>query len=790
MQIHRLSRPQTIEVYALLGIAPFLALSVSDIEADRTVTRVYQTSAIDTETSKMRMRGMLTKLAQTPSIRVLDESHCDPLLRNFETPVPQWADRPSARADGDTVCAAGAPRTIAPRSVGVVRHLGQPVYSGGFALGKGYASHRGIVARSVDPTHLGSVMEVLGVAREAATGRIALRGIPIAAGAQGFLGEYTTPVLALGRDLGRVVDFARDIDYVFEKRLPFQWIHQTDERAYSGVPLQRSTAGLRLSLARGTVVLLVGAALALGLGVLVVLRFLRPARVLKENVPRPRRAESERIATDDPAGTGAVAAQPNGVEAVHLQPESEGTIVGAWIRDSEVPYRTVFEQAGIGIAILRSVDGRILDSNPALGQMLGYSAHELLRLSFDDLRADAVIGQEGKTRPVPAAASGPRWQEHRFRRKDGALIWGRLVVTHGHAESSGFEEFSIGTLEDLSELKRSEDGAQRLAESLSTTMEGIADGFFTLDQDWRFTYVNTETERLLDRTRADLLGKVLWEEYPKRPDDASYLAYREAMRTMRTVDFEDFCEPLGVWFEVRAYPSNQGLAVHFRDISGRKQDEQQLHSLSDRLLGAQEFERAALARELHDEFGQVLTTIKLQLQVLARRAPSSRLEDCVALVDDALRRVRSLSLDLRPSQIDAGGLAIALRTHISRQTLRNITFRSDLDVPVLTGQRATACFRIAQEAVTNALRHSEAGHIDVSLSRRGDFLQLVVRDDGEGFDLTRLRANPAAGTSLGIRGMEDRVSILGGDLQIRTGIGMGTEICATILLESILRSAA
>ncbi len=242
---------------------------------------------------------------------------------------------------------------------------------------------------------------------------------------------------------------------------------------------------------------------------------------------------------------------------------------------------------------------------------------------------------------------------------------------------------------------------------------------------------------------------------------------------------------------MRADPSSEGLASYFRDISSRKKNEEQLRPVSDRLLDVLAIERAALAHELHDEFGQVLTAVKLQLQALAQKGPSPHLEDCVALVDQLLQQVRSLSLDLRPSQLHDLGLAAALRSHLARlarQTGRNIRFECGDDVPRLTGQHPTACFRIAQEAVTNALRHTSAGEINVALHRDGAFLTLVVRDDGGGFDTQAMRADALKGGSTGRLGMEDRAHVLDGTFDVESRPGAGTTVRARIPLEAMARS--
>ena len=454
-------------------------------------------------------------------------------------------------------------------------------------------------------------------------------------------------------------------------------------------------------------------------------------------------------------------------------------------QESETRFRTIFEQAGIGIAIADIEDRRILRCNPALAEMLGYSVDELRGMSIERVSHPDDYLKEGNLRQQMVDGLAKRFRmEKRFRRKDGELMWGILTATIVRAEDAT-PQFVIGMLEDITERKKSEVEVHRLANRLTATMESITDGFFTLDRDWRFTYVNSEAERLVQRTNADLLGKVIWEEFTDAADSSAAREFRQAMRTMRTAEFAAHYASMGLWFEARAYPSEEGLAVYFRDITERKKSQQRLQTLSEKMLHVQESERASLARELHDEFGQVLTAVKLQLQLLEKRTPSPRLEDCIALVDQALRQVRSLSLDLRPFQLDDLGLGAALGAHLerlSRQSALSISFECDPGVPRLIGPRATAFFRIAQEAVTNAMRHAQARSVQVKLYCEGELLVLVVSDDGVGFDIGKMRADAVKGGSLGMMSMEERVRMFGGTLDIRPAGASGTVVVARIPL--------
>lgn len=233
------------------------------------------------------------------------------------------------------------------------------------------------------------------------------------------------------------------------------------------------------------------------------------------------------------------------------------------------------------------------------------------------------------------------------------------------------------------------------------------------------------------------------------------------------------------------------------DITKRKQTEKELadynrrlHRLSGRLLVAQETERRRIARELHDEIGQSLTAIILQLQGAQRHpdAAVSRLEECVHLAENALKEVRSLSLNLHPPQLDELGLIAALRWHLDRQTqTANLIahFSADPLPARLHPSIEIACFRVAQEALTNVIRHAQATRVSVELHEKGAELHLIIADDGQGFDPRSARDRAVNGASLGLVGMQERTELAGGLLELNSSPGQGTKVHAVFPLTYI-----
>ncbi len=210
---------------------------------------------------------------------------------------------------------------------------------------------------------------------------------------------------------------------------------------------------------------------------------------------------------------------------------------------------------------------------------------------------------------------------------------------------------------------------------------------------------------------------------------------------------------------------------------------QQLQALSTRLIQVQEEERRDIARELHDEIGQSLTLMKIKLQMSLHRNRHDEVltRECVDIASTTLEQVRTMSLNLRPPALDDLGLAPALQWALDRQeaaTGWKIDFEPDPIPGRMAMETETACFRVAQEALTNAARHAKAKKISVRLQLRDQTLTLIVEDDGVGFDQEAVRKRPAERSSLGLISMKERAALAGGRLEIESAGGSGTRVVA------------
>jgi signal transduction histidine kinase len=201
-----------------------------------------------------------------------------------------------------------------------------------------------------------------------------------------------------------------------------------------------------------------------------------------------------------------------------------------------------------------------------------------------------------------------------------------------------------------------------------------------------------------------------------------------------------------------------------------------------RVVEAQELERARLARELHDETGQALTSILLGLKPLERTAESAEartaLESVRELVISTLQDVRRLAVELRPSALDDFGLVPAverLTETFREQSGLRVDLETQLGEERLPSEAETTLYRVIQEALTNVVKHSAAKRVSILLQRKNSAVVAVVEDDGAGFDPSDTRAD-----AIGLSGMRERVSLAGGRLQVESSPGAGTTVVAEV----------
>ncbi|HLL40941.1 MAG TPA: PAS domain S-box protein, partial [Rubrobacteraceae bacterium] len=251
------------------------------------------------------------------------------------------------------------------------------------------------------------------------------------------------------------------------------------------------------------------------------------------------------------------------------------------LRESEERLRRAIEIETVGVIFFKT-DGSITNANDAFLRMSGYSREDLAEglVRWDkmtppewmphSLKAIKEFGSTGRTIPY----------EKEFLRKDGSRWWALFAATRLDEEEG--VEFII----DITQSKRAEEELRKSGERITNILESITDAFVAVDRQWRFTYLNERALTTLQRTREELLGKNMWEEFPEAVGLPAYREYHRAMTSGNSVHFEEFNPWLDIWVEINAYPSEGGLAIYFRDITERKRAEEERDRLRAREIEA------------------------------------------------------------------------------------------------------------------------------------------------------------------------------------------------------------
>jgi PAS domain S-box-containing protein len=469
------------------------------------------------------------------------------------------------------------------------------------------------------------------------------------------------------------------------------------------------------------------------------------------------------------------------------------------LRASEARFRGLLSSNIIGVVFWK-LQGEILDANDLFLNMVGYTRDELRqgKMSWKQITPPEHAAADAKAIAELMATGTCLPFEKEYIRKDGS----RLSVLIGSALLEEQPRTGSSFVMDISERKQAEERLRRSEEKFKTLF-GIAPvGISVLDRQHKIVDANPALEQITRLRREELLDGTHRRHTVLNADGTPMLPHEvpseRAMAENRPVNDVEagIVTENGeiIWTQVSAAPlalPDVSAVVITQDITERKRAAEELEAanrqlriLSRQLFHIQEEERRHLARELHDEIGQTLTAAKINLKIIAPDVPAKitgRLDDSIQLLDRLLRQVRELSLDLRPPLLDELGLVPTLRWLVDQQAQRaglRVTFTANVNGLEIDSDVQTACFRIAQEAITNIIRHSGAKSVSVELRLEAERLTLNVRDDGAGFDLAAIHPTNTQHSSLGLVSMKERALLVRGGFEIQSAPGQGTEIRA------------
>ena len=345
--------------------------------------------------------------------------------------------------------------------------------------------------------------------------------------------------------------------------------------------------------------------------------------------------------------------------------------------------------------------------------------------------------------------------------------------------------------QEIADRKLTDRLLQESEERYRRTLDSMMEGCQIIGFDWRYVYANDAAAKQAHRSKAQLLGRLMTEEFSGIETTHLFEAMKNCMekRTSRRME-DEFIFPDGTksWFELSIQPVPEGILILSNDITPRKQAEQaildyqeQLRSLASESSLAEERQRRATASELHDRIGQSLFAAKIKLGALLETAASEPLapflKEIYTLIGQSIYDTQSLTFELGSPILYKMGLEAAVRA-LTRQMQDQhgieAEFHVDKQPKSLEDDARIVLYQSVRELLYNVVKHAQARKVNVSLTKTDSAVQIRVEDDGIGFDTSTLGLRRSAGSGFGLFSIRERLTYLGGDFKINSQPGSGT----------------
>ena len=439
-------------------------------------------------------------------------------------------------------------------------------------------------------------------------------------------------------------------------------------------------------------------------------------------------------------------------------------------------------------------DFHIKSWNKGAERMYGYSEDEMLgQVEYKILPAYHPVFSVEDVQNYEK--EGHYKTESTHRKKNGQVFIVTISVTYLRDENKITDGFII-VVNDITEVKKLEGKLKNFNEKLENEVIAktkelndvfgrVTEGFIALNNQKCFTYVNKRAGEIFKRDWKDLIGKNIEAELGDVGENF-FKAYEKTIKTQQYIYFEDFFSNFNSWIEIHFYPSSDGVSVYFKDVTEQKSIQETLiklnyrfRNLASHLQNSREEERINIAREIHDELGQMATAIKIDLSWMKKRIKGDN-EEVIAKMDSTIlelgemvNSIRRIAQELRPSILDNLGLTAAIEWYcgdFQKRTTIQCKFNNAIGDVKLHNNVKTNLFRICQESLTNVMRHASATKVDCTIQKEGNKIILMIEDNGEGFDTSQKTK------SLGLLGMQERALLINGELTIESSKESGTRI--------------
>lgn len=479
--------------------------------------------------------------------------------------------------------------------------------------------------------------------------------------------------------------------------------------------------------------------------------------------------------------------------------------------ESEKKYKYLFEQNPLPILMWDFETLQIVDCNREAANIYGYTREEFLRLTTKQLRPDEDVPLLEDAIKTEESYGEPHHRTWRHKKKNGEIIY---VEVTGHLINYNGRKVSLALSHDVTERKKTEQALEAAYSEKNTILESIGDAFFAVDRNWVVTYWNNHAERVLMVAKDAILGHNLWEVFSDSVKSESYKNYHKAIETNQVIHFEDHYAPLNSWYEISAYPSDNGLSVYFKEITERKASEMRMTELNEDLqkqtkelaISNAELEQFAYVAS-HDlqEPLRMVTSFLSQLEKKYGDVVDDKGRQYIHFAVDGAKRMRQIILDLLDfsrvgrteddlEDVDFNKMMNEILALYRRQ-IEELHAEISIDHLPIVHTYKTPLRQVFQNLIGNSLKYymnDRVPKISISCKETKTHFQFSVQDNGIGiasqyFDkifiiFKRLHnKDEYSGTGMGLAIAKKIVENLGGKIWLKSTEGKGSTFYFTLL---------
>lgn len=499
----------------------------------------------------------------------------------------------------------------------------------------------------------------------------------------------------------------------------------------------------------------------------------------------------------------------------HIYPSPDGLSI--FIRDisyrmksenelkaSEQKYRFLFDNNPLPMWMLSLPERQFLAVNNSAVEHYGYSHEEFLSMNASDIRPADEVDKFNDSLKIlrPGIYNAGVW---RHLKKDGSIISVEILA---HNTMFDGKAARLIAANDVTERLRTEQALRQSEEVNRLIMSSSLNAIVCMDLDGKIIFWNRQAEKIFGWEKEEVIGRMLGETIlPVEFRDRQRASLQKYLDTGTSNLLNKLLEMTAInkdgdefYIELAIVPvrenGNEFLCCFVQDITERKKSEEQLkqsheqlRQLASHLQDVREEEQKRIAREVHDELGQQITGLKMDVAWIWKKIAATKvdisieekLKEMTSLLDSAVKTIRKIASELRPSILDDMGLVAALEwqsVEFQKRFQIPIEFTSSSQMPEVDSAIATGLFRLFQESLTNVARHSRATMVSAKLDMDEEKITLSIADNGKGFDTEQSGGRK----TLGLLGMKERTLMMNGRLNFISAPGKGTTVSIVVPL--------